>query len=103
MKYIVQFFYGVFGSRSLAVLALLATGSASAAPQASRIAAELSGLPPDTSVRVIVQYREEATAERHARTLRRGGRLRHDLPLVRGGGLHRNGGSGGGARGRPRG
>ena len=36
-------------------------------------------------MRVIVQYREEATAERHARTLRRGGRLRHDLPLVRGG------------------
>ena len=74
-----------FGWRALAVLALLAAGSASAAPRSAKLAPEISGLRSETSVHVIVQYRERATADRHARTLRQGGRLRQELPLVRGG------------------
>ena len=71
--------------KSLAKFVLLCTGAIAAFGAEPKIARDLEGVDPASTVDVIVQYAKTPTAEDHQRILNRGGKFKRDLSIIKAG------------------
>lgn len=72
------------GKKMITLYALiLCTGLAFA--QTHKMSEDLEGIPPSTQVDVIVQFTQAPTARHHRKVLDRGGKLKRELGLIKGG------------------